>query len=525
GITSAAGIKVLGTGIEVGEIGSYIKDLLNPSMVTGIVIGTLLGVGIRTPLTQYYRSWLRPEIPDVGDAMTMRRRGILTDVEFHDVLARHGYGGAYETGYADMLNVIPGIGDLITFVVREVITPADFVAWAAKQGLSEYWANSYWEAHWVLPAYGSLQEAFYRGLISPEEFDKYIVWHDYKPEPRPGISRSDVDIMHELTWHLPGRIEARWMYRWGLIDADALLELTKMYGIHPDWQKAVADAERLNQALAERTALANVYRSDVVEGLMSFEDYEGKLRELRYTPEEIAYMLEEARRRRAKRLESAHVTEARDLTRSQLSRLFELDIITEAEYRERLAKLNYAPTEIDLIVKADQRVKALAEERRLARQQEEEERWQARLTADEKARLATVLERLCENDVISQEEFRARLQALGYYPEEIGLREDIVKARKQFLQSRVKPPEPQMLSLAQLRDAWEYGLITDAEYLTGVKLLGYTDADAELVLRTGQISALRSENEAVLRAHVRQYVKGYITLEQLRKYGEALNIG
>jgi len=70
-----------------------------------------------------------------------------------------------------------------------------------------------------------VKKARHRGDIDDGELDKFLVLHDYKPTPRVGIKTSDADLAAGLIWDLPGRIDARWMYRWGEIDAAGLRDL------------------------------------------------------------------------------------------------------------------------------------------------------------------------------------------------------------------------------------------------------------------------------------------------------------
>ena len=340
GLLSVASLKVMGSGIDTEGIAGFLSDMFNPGMITGIIIGTLLGIAIREPLTQLCRSWFRTAIPGVSDVRTYYLRGLISEDEARAVLARHGLADNWIKAEMESWNVIPGVSDLVRFVVREVITPEDFYKWSAKQGLSEYWAKSYWEAHWVLPSFESLREAFWRGLISEDEYRRYIVWHDYKPEPRPGISKSDQDIMAELSYKLPGRIDVRWMMRWGLISLDEAVKLTKAEGMHPEWIQKVTEAEWLNMLVDERNALRSIYIRQYRLGLIGEDELRARLKACYFSDREVEWIIARARAEYAIDLLEDQVKAALEAYRRDLLTDEELlNLLVEWGVREERARL------------------------------------------------------------------------------------------------------------------------------------------------------------------------------------------
>lgn len=233
-------------------------------------------------------------VPTVDDAMRMYWRGLIDAGTWDYVLAANGIDPQFFQAFTGLLEAIPSPSDLVRFVVREVglmppdyPTPQFFIDAMKKWGYSDYWSRAYWWSHWELPAFTQLQEAYYRGLINESEFSKYVQWHDYAPEPRPGISKSDVEIMMQLIWQLPGKLEARFMRRWGIIDQQEHEALLRSGGMHPDWLKRVALAERMNMLQDERSEVKSVLRSMLSVGMLTPDVYSQWLREVFYTPEEI----------------------------------------------------------------------------------------------------------------------------------------------------------------------------------------------------------------------------------------------
>jgi len=177
---------------------------------------------------------------------------------------------------------IPGSGDLIRFVVREVIVPDEFYKAMSLQGFSRYWSAAYWEAHWMLPPAERTRTAFLRKQIPEAEYRKFLIWYDFKPDPRPGISLSDVDIMLQTQYDWPGRIDTRWLIEWGIITPEEGAELIKAGGMDPLWAPRVAEAYLLNQVREELGKVRAVYERRLREGFMSKLDFAKALYSLHY---------------------------------------------------------------------------------------------------------------------------------------------------------------------------------------------------------------------------------------------------
>jgi hypothetical protein len=291
---TAANLKIAGCGVDTAPLKDFFHDLLKPGRIADMAIGAALAVGIERPLRQHYSRLFRTNLPAVDEAMRMMWREKLSEEEFKEILAYNGLSDKYIEGYIDLSNLIPGASDLVRFVVRECFpleqlpeAPAEFVTYMKKQGYNELWSRAYWEAHWELPAFGHLQEALWRGIITDDEFKKYVVWHDYKPVPRPGISKSDQEIMFELSYKLPTKMDARWMLKWGIIDEEKLKGLIRAEGVHPDWVDDVAKAEVMNMLTDERSFVVTQYKSLAVLGQLTEEMLREKLKEVNLTAPEI----------------------------------------------------------------------------------------------------------------------------------------------------------------------------------------------------------------------------------------------
>jgi len=255
--------------------------------------------------------------------------------------------------YVDVIPVllerVPPVTDLIRFVVRECFplhaldpSPDEFVSYMAYYGFDELWCRGYWEAHWVLPALGVLYEAFWRGVLTENEVRKFIVWHDYKPAPRPGIKLSDVDIVLELAYKLPGRILARWGLEWGIWDEDAFKIFLAATGLHPDYVDDVFEIEKANVFREHISRVRSAAIALFVKGYWSWEDVDKTLMELLYP--------EPARELMRKEAELKREEEHRDEMVRVLREAYRRGLITRDDFVTRLAEHVVDDVTLNLIV-------------------------------------------------------------------------------------------------------------------------------------------------------------------------------
>ncbi len=240
-------------------------------------------------------------LPTVDEATRMLWRGLIDDARFAEFLKGQGVPPELVSAYRVLAERIPGPADLVRFVVREVITPEDFAHYMAWQGYSAFWADAYWEAHWQLPSPERLWQAFLRGVITEDEYRRYIVWHDYRPEPRPGIHVSDVDIVYATQYDLPGRIDIRWMYRWGEITLEQMKRLIAMTGLDPKWLDPVVRAYAKQQFESYVKRLEANWREDFTKGYIDEATLRANLATIGYPEELIELVVADALEDRERR--------------------------------------------------------------------------------------------------------------------------------------------------------------------------------------------------------------------------------
>mgnify|MGYP000085344816 CR=1 FL=1 len=248
-------------------------------------LATMLAVAISTEIGSTVADQVQPlrriGIPDAAREI-MRGLGVYSLAE---EIARMPVDIGVLTGLRYWYNQqftprIPSLSDLIQMLVREVITLDEYRKYAAWLGESREWADRRWEAHWQLPARTWIDDAYHRGIITEEEWSKYYVWHDYKPEPRPGISKSDVEILSGLRKTLIPRVDLRRAWEYGLIDDEELEQRYVMLGYEDD-APLMAKIQKWVALDGEITMVRRELVNLVVAGLMTEEEFDKALEDLK----------------------------------------------------------------------------------------------------------------------------------------------------------------------------------------------------------------------------------------------------
>ena len=113
------------------------------------------------------------------------------------------------------------------------------------------------------------------GYIMP-----YFKWHDYFPMAWIDGFTSDQMIAIELSADIPQRIDARWMFKWGIISDTDLLRIVMARGMHPAWASKITIAEIMNAMSEERTVVRTGIINAFKEGFTTEENLHKQFRHL-----------------------------------------------------------------------------------------------------------------------------------------------------------------------------------------------------------------------------------------------------
>ncbi len=267
--------------------------------------------------------------PGFGDMRTMIHRGIKTWPEAREALAMNLTESVYLDAYESLIPSIPGVSDLVRFAVREAYPDATTFTehyakmseWMAKLGYDQYFADAFWDAHWIIPTISQADEMLHRGDITVDQHTGLYILNDIRPQ--------DIDALRALTWKLPGRIESRWMFRWGEIEVTDLRDYLVKDGLDPIYADSVATAMAKNQFLSDiNRQIANI-KADYARGYSVETSLRGDLSALGMRSEIVEYHVLDALDDRARSIADGELS----TLRSQYARgaLPMADIIASVE--------------------------------------------------------------------------------------------------------------------------------------------------------------------------------------------------
>ena len=86
----------------LGHVAAMIYDLTNYKALTGAFVGALAAAAVAIPLRYYYNSLFRPNLPGVSQAAEMMIEGDISDAEYTQLMAFHGFPDEWHEKMMDL---------------------------------------------------------------------------------------------------------------------------------------------------------------------------------------------------------------------------------------------------------------------------------------------------------------------------------------------------------------------------------------------------------------------------------------
>lgn len=371
---------------------------------------------------------------------------------------------------------IPGPGDLVNMLVKEAFVeelrtpaPEQFITFMAEQGFSRFWSDTFWTAHWKPIDLQVITEMFHRGIIPEEDFIRRLILLDFRPD--------DTELIKQVLFNLPNRIEARLMARFGLLSDEQLDEIIKASGVREDFVEPLRvmmqDFNLTNIFTRQESATVSAYE----KGLINEEQARQLLQQVKRPPNVIDadIILMNLKRNLEFQEDQMKIIE-RAAKRGNITPSRALELFQEIGIDSEIAAQKVAIIDFEIDISTTQEVKQAA----------------PKLTP-------TQIVNAMRNGLITLDAALSALQAKGFTADEA-----------QILMELKEEPEVSRLTPTQIVNAIENGIITEADGIQQLKAKNFTQADIDVLLALG-IKA--EETKLTASQIINAAQKGIITFE------------
>jgi hypothetical protein len=219
---------------------------------------------------------LQQPLPNLGELLSLVNRGELTYEDAAETLSRQGFSGDNATKLLELRNWLPSPQDVVAMAGREAFEedqirefsldqdmPEGMFEWGEKVGVSREVLRLFWIAHWQNPSLSQVFEMIHREVEKPDG-------STFTPEDLPIFYRlADVqpffgDLLRQIAYRPLTRVDVRRMYRMGVLKFDDVEKAYRHLGYSPDNATFMANfAQREKEQTGKnltRTQLEKLYR-------------------------------------------------------------------------------------------------------------------------------------------------------------------------------------------------------------------------------------------------------------------------
>lgn len=393
------------------------------------------------------------------------------DVAAGIALATEWYKAPYEIAYTPLLErfwlkaytpKIPAYQDLISIYVKEgyladhwVELPAEMVENFKELGYSEDWTKRLWGKHWEYPSPTQLYEMLHRTAgnfpeigVTSEILKEMLKLHDFEPK-----WRMPLEAISWNTWRI---YDIRTGWEMDLLDDTGLVKRLIDTGYEPRDASLLAEIQKMFVLRSEIDGLLSESDTDFIGGWISEDQLKSDYEATPYNAGIRQLRVEKAKLRRER-------TDKADLKAALNNRFLKGDLSPE-EYKQELSRLGLTQDRITIETEKilAQKLKTVKEDTATA----------------SKALTETTYSRSYRVGLIPEAEYRAKLAALKYSPEDIELLVELNTPEKPA------PEELPTLTLGELKAAFRVGVLTENEFAAELDLRGYTPEDIETLIAT-----------------------------------------
>lgn len=358
--------------------------------------------------------------------------------------------------------LIPDFQSLISIYVKEgylkshwVEMPAEMAQNFRELGYSQEWALRLWGQHWVYPSPSQLYEMLHRTAgnfpeigVTDEILRDMLKLHDFEPK-----WRGPLEAISWNTWRI---YDIRTGWEMDLVNDQGLVKRLVDTGYEPKDAELLASVQKMFVLRSEIDGLLTESDTDFMSGWISEDQLKADYGATPYNASIIEMRIAKAKLRQER-------TDKADLKAALINRFIKGDL-TEAAFAQELSRLGVQQNRIAIeLTKAEAtKLKTVKED----------------TAVTSKALTEPTYSRSYRLGLISEEDYRSKLAALKYGPEDTDLLVELNTPEK---------PSPEVLptlTLGELKAAFRAEILTEDEFATELASRGYIYEDMAIIIET-----------------------------------------
>ena len=320
-------------------------------------IGIPIEVGAEIPFKYFWMAQYRPIIPPMGDCVEARSRYMIDDWTFRSTAKYHGINDTYLNWYLEFANT-PLRYFALAAIARSGLYDEDFFENELKRAgyardsidkLKDMYQALAGEME-IAGAKSIASKAYREGIIDRSELEDYLLRSGLDPTLTT-LSLDLADLQKETASRdLSTGVQAK-LFKLGIINVSEFR--TRLAGLGYT-AAGIDDLVSINtiQKEADPKQLTISQLNDGIKyDLINEQFYYDKTKDLGYSREYSTLLLDILKAKQTKTPKELH----RDLTYSQIMRMFKQELLTLEEVRERLEFMGYNPEDTDLLLASELR--------------------------------------------------------------------------------------------------------------------------------------------------------------------------
>ena len=339
-------------------------------------------------------------LPYVDQLKTYYLRQFISEDVVKYYLKKFGYIDDHIEWEISSWWIIPDVSDLITFYKLNLINKDELYNYLKTHGINDPFLDMYEYTAWELPSFIDVFAAYIRGAIDENDFNTWLSILNIKTEPRPGMTKPDIDVFKEGVYRMPSPFYLVYAAETGALSVDDLKNILRDSLYHPKYIDMLASSIWKRSLLDDIREATRAIIRDFLDWILSYDEAVEALRSIGRRDEEIEIFMPF--------YSSLQMKKMRSKVLSEYEKMYRKGYITKDQFIEKLVNSGFNQELVQMYANLLEEIRNLYD--------------MIKETMDERRALATTLQKLYKLGFLSEDDLRSKLHELGFMDSEIELR-------------------------------------------------------------------------------------------------------